>query len=107
MKTKLIKFMMLTNSESEGEALNAIRMANKLLKKEGKTWEEVINSPTNKRKSFLDLTDSQIDRILIQKKNSGQIKEAMLATLFLKMKDRGNRYPHRARAQMNDHWSVK
>lgn len=41
-KTRLIKFLNLTSSDSDGEALSAIRFANTLLKKSGATWEILL-----------------------------------------------------------------
>lgn len=40
---KLVKLLNLTQSDNDNEALTAIRMANKLLKSQNKTWEDVIN----------------------------------------------------------------
>lgn len=42
--TRLIKLLNLTTSPEDGEALSAVRFANALLAKEGKTWEQVLNS---------------------------------------------------------------
>lgn len=39
---KLIRIMRMTESNADGEALNALRMANAMLKADGKTWEDVI-----------------------------------------------------------------
>lgn len=39
---RLIKILSITTSTHDGEALNAIRMANAMLKEHGKRWEEVI-----------------------------------------------------------------
>ncbi len=39
---KLTKLMMLTTSDQDGEALSAIRMANALLKRAGKNWQEIL-----------------------------------------------------------------
>lgn len=42
---RLAKLLALTTSENDHEALSAIRQANKLLKAEKLTWEQVIQSP--------------------------------------------------------------
>lgn len=39
---KIILMMRMTESNSDGEALNALRLVNGMLKAEGKTWEDVI-----------------------------------------------------------------
>ena len=39
--SKLIKILMLTTSENDGEALSAARMANSILKNEGLVWSQV------------------------------------------------------------------
>jgi hypothetical protein len=39
---KLIMIMRMTESGSDGEALNAVRLANRMLKADGKTWQDVI-----------------------------------------------------------------
>lgn len=50
---KLIKILNLTQSDSDGEALTALRMANNMLKKHGKTWEQVISStPTQVQNNY-------------------------------------------------------
>lgn len=41
-KTQLIKFLGMTGSKHDGEALNAVRIANRLLGSLGITWEEVF-----------------------------------------------------------------
>lgn len=41
-KNRLIKFMMLTTSDQDGEALNALRRANKMLKEAKINWEELL-----------------------------------------------------------------
>lgn len=43
-KDRLIKCLMLTTSEADGEALNAIRMANTMLKKLNLSWEQLLAS---------------------------------------------------------------
>lgn len=40
---KLIKCLELTASDSDGECLAAIRAANKILKREGKRWADIIS----------------------------------------------------------------
>jgi len=42
--TKLVRIMRMTESSSDGEALNALRLANRMLKAEGKTWEDIIGA---------------------------------------------------------------
>ncbi len=42
---KLVKVLELTNSPVDGEALNAIRIANQLLKKENLSWASLIAKP--------------------------------------------------------------
>jgi ABC-type nickel/cobalt efflux system permease component RcnA len=39
---KFVKVISLTFSTSDGEALNAIKLCNEMLKKENLTWEDVI-----------------------------------------------------------------
>lgn len=50
-REKLAKLLMLTRSDSEGEALNAIRIANTFIDKHNMTWQQVLatskKSPTN------------------------------------------------------------
>jgi len=45
-RDKLVKLLAMTTSSSDGEALNAMRMANSLIKAAGKTWAEVFASQT-------------------------------------------------------------
>jgi hypothetical protein len=52
-KVKLIKILNLTSSDIDGECLNAIRMANKLLKANNLRWEDLISAPVQK-KNFSD-----------------------------------------------------
>jgi hypothetical protein len=40
---RLIKILNLTQSDSDGECLNAIRAANAMLKKEGVRWDDLIS----------------------------------------------------------------
>lgn len=42
---KLIKLMRMTEASNDGEALNALRLANKMLKAAGKHWGDVLHSP--------------------------------------------------------------
>jgi hypothetical protein len=47
---KLTKLMMMTTSNQDGEALNALRMANKILLQEKKNWADVLQkTPPDKR----------------------------------------------------------
>lgn len=41
---RLSKLMAMTTSDNDGEALNALRMANKMLSAEKLTWEEVLGA---------------------------------------------------------------
>lgn len=41
-KDRLVKLLGMTTSEHDGEALNAMRMANALVQAAGKTWAEVL-----------------------------------------------------------------
>lgn len=45
--SKLKKMMAMTTSSQEGEQLNAIRMANKILKDNGLTWEDIFSRTVN------------------------------------------------------------
>jgi hypothetical protein len=49
---KLIKILNLTTSDSDGEALAAIRTANSLLKKSGKTWEDMFKAVPKPEKPY-------------------------------------------------------
>jgi hypothetical protein len=42
---RLSRLLAMTTSSHDGEALNAIRMANALLKRQGMTWGEVLPTP--------------------------------------------------------------
>ena len=39
---RLVKILRRTESSADGEALNAVRMANRMVKEAGKTWEDVL-----------------------------------------------------------------
>lgn len=41
-RSTFIKIMMLTTSGNDGEALSAVRRANSMLKREAKSWEDII-----------------------------------------------------------------
>ncbi|MET4156261.1 hypothetical protein [Bradyrhizobium sp. RT7b] len=41
-RERLLKFLRLTESGHDGEAMAAMRMANKLIRSAGKTWEDVV-----------------------------------------------------------------
>jgi hypothetical protein len=43
-KDKLVKLLRMTTSSQDGEALNAIRMANAMLKAAGLDWDRLVNS---------------------------------------------------------------
>ncbi len=49
---KLIKILNLTQSESDGEALSAIRMANKIIDSSGKSWEKLIKIDLIVKKTY-------------------------------------------------------
>lgn len=49
---QLIKILNLTQSDSDGEVLSAIRMANSRLKAAGESWESLINPPLPKPKTY-------------------------------------------------------
>lgn len=49
---RLAKLMGLTTSVHDGEALNALRMANKMLSDAKLTWSEVIGGPTSRAPDF-------------------------------------------------------
>lgn len=46
-RARLTKLLAMTTSENDGEALNAMRMANKLLTAEKASWEEVLAAQPN------------------------------------------------------------
>lgn len=41
-RERLTKLMAMTTSSNDGEALNAMRMANKIIKAAGTSWEELL-----------------------------------------------------------------
>lgn len=47
-RERLTKLLAMTTSDNDGEALNALRMANKLLAAEQLTWEEVLGQPQHR-----------------------------------------------------------
>jgi len=51
--TQLVKILNLTQSDSDGEALNALRMANSKLKAAGLTWQDIL-SPTYQPKKEVE-----------------------------------------------------
>jgi len=53
------KFMELTMSDNEGEALSALRMANKLIKSEGLTWTRVLDRSIQIVPQFEDKNESE------------------------------------------------
>ena len=53
-KERLIKFLNLTTSSTDGEALSAIRKANIFLKENNINWEEIILLFDNKRNRITD-----------------------------------------------------
>jgi hypothetical protein len=44
---RLIQLLGMTDSQHDSEALNAIRLANKLLKEANVTWEQLLNAATS------------------------------------------------------------
>lgn len=50
--TQLIKILNLTQSDSDGEALVAIRMVNSKMKAAGETWQSLIDPPSPSPKSY-------------------------------------------------------
>jgi hypothetical protein len=76
--------MNMTLSDNDGEALNAIRRANDLLKKNDKTWEQIIVIKVVK-KSFHDLSEAKIMEFLEAKMKSKNKKERIYATMFMTM----------------------
>ncbi|MET4518397.1 hypothetical protein [Bradyrhizobium sp. I1.7.5] len=42
-RERLLKFLRLTASDHDGEAIAAMRMANKVIRSAGKTWEDVVS----------------------------------------------------------------
>ncbi|MDE5446727.1 hypothetical protein FXV83_17045 [Bradyrhizobium hipponense] len=42
-RERLLKILRLTESNHDGEAIAAMRMANKLIRSAGKTWEDVVS----------------------------------------------------------------
>lgn len=57
---KFVKLMMLTQSDSDGEALNALRRANKLLKEAGQSWQEFIEG-TRTARTWSEYADPEPD----------------------------------------------
>jgi len=51
-KSRLVKVLTLTQSDNDGEALNAIRAANFLLKKNSLTWEMLLCDGENSEYDF-------------------------------------------------------
>jgi hypothetical protein len=49
---KLTKLMMMTTSSHEGEALNALRMANKILLKEKKNWADILQKTSPAKRYY-------------------------------------------------------
>jgi hypothetical protein len=45
-RERLLKFLRLTESDADGEALAALRMANKLIRGAGKSWDDILGSTT-------------------------------------------------------------
>jgi hypothetical protein len=55
-REKLCKLMRMTESENDGEALNALRAANRMLLAEQINWFEVLGMPRGKRQAPYDPT---------------------------------------------------
>ena len=105
MREKLLKFLMLTTSENDGEALNAIRMANKRLKKEGVEWKDLIkiDGVGATQQSFASLSQLQIRKFLIRKLMSPNPEERFLAGLLFSMPS----FDDRAIRKMDKMWKLK
>ena len=58
-RTRLVRLLSLTTSPHDGEALAASRMANKLVKRAGETWPNLIVKPTGLEtpRDFTDTTE--------------------------------------------------
>lgn len=68
---RLKKFMALTTSTSDGEALNALRAANRELAENGKTWPIILGESKESpeyRKEYLKLVDEY--NALVRKHNN-------------------------------------
>lgn len=77
--TRLKKLLNLTTSPFDGEALNAIRKANEEIRKEDKTWDEVLEE-----KEGYDPTDKYVIERL---KNDYAMKKEEIEELEIKVGD--------------------
>lgn len=59
---RFIKLMMLTTSSNDGEALNALRMANSYLARLNRTWEQVIREKLTIIEEAKLFTDGDLTR---------------------------------------------
>jgi chromatin segregation and condensation protein Rec8/ScpA/Scc1 (kleisin family) len=122
---KLIAIMRMTESSSDGEALNALRHANRLLKAEEKHWGDVLapakpplradyRTPPSKRKTGAGAPradTSRYGRAAPRRKhnsdlgrNSGRDIDEMLSELGGRKHDMGTLM---FLASLNDHWERK
>tara|TARA_R110000787_G_scaffold89337_8_gene189226 strand:- start:603 stop:1076 length:474 start_codon:yes stop_codon:yes gene_type:complete len=55
-RARLVKFLGMSQSDFDGEALSAVRKANELIKKLNVTWDDVmaVNKPASSHESFWD-----------------------------------------------------
>jgi hypothetical protein len=51
-RNKLAKLMRMTESSHDGEALNALRLANAMLKADGKNWSDILAGPTTRAPDY-------------------------------------------------------
>lgn len=58
-KAKLVKLLNLSASDFDGESLSAIRMANKMIKEDRTTWDEIIQYGDFKKKAKEEADRSQ------------------------------------------------
>ena len=101
---KLQKLMAMTTSDNDGEALNAIRRANDLLAKNGKSWSDFIVERPKKKKTFYDLTTDEFMKFLAKKSKSSNLKESTYAMMIMKM---ATVSPDRARTTAAQFWELK
>ena len=110
---KLLKFLNLTTSDSDGEALNAIRMANKYLKANGLSWDQVVNcegveKPKDNRKSFDTMSKDELKKFVRQKLASSNKKESLIARMIIiGCCDDAGDDAYMLRKMMKKYWDVK
>jgi hypothetical protein len=116
---RLIALMGMTDSVGDGEALNAVRMANRMLKTAGKTWAEVLTparldinfgttpdyrTPPSRRKQSWGTTVKRGTRNPDRGRNTGSDIDAMLGALSSRKHDMSTMM---FIASLNDHWERK